>query len=87
MDEIQETTAASLQRHLNFPITAYKKENGFLGIISWNEETNDLLITSKSNIISEHSGYLSSMFYKKYSTETINKLKKIYQEKRCIFHI
>ena len=76
VDEIQETTAASLQRHLNFPITAYKKENGFLGIISWNEETNDLLITSKSNIISEHSGYLSSMFYKKYSTEIINKLKK-----------
>lgn len=75
VEEVRETTASSLQRNLIFPLIAYRKENGFLGIVSWNEEINDLLITSKSNISSAHTEYLKDMFYAKYNEETINKIK------------
>lgn len=39
-----------LQNKLQFPVTAYVKENGFLGLVSYDEYNDDLLIASKSTI-------------------------------------
>lgn len=33
---------------LTYPVTVSRKENGFLGLVGWNSNTNDLLICSKS---------------------------------------
>lgn len=73
--EVEETSMQNLQANLRFPIVAYKKENGFLGIVSWNTEMDDLLITTKSRIDGDYAVYLKDMLYQKYNTETINKLK------------
>lgn len=48
--ERTETEMKSLQNNLKYPVTAYLKYNGYLGIVGYDEETNDLLITSKSSI-------------------------------------
>lgn len=46
--EVDETKSENLKKKLAFPVQAFRKENGFLAMVSWNWNTNDLLICSKS---------------------------------------
>lgn len=48
IEEVPETRLRNLYKTVCFPLKAYKKENGFLGIVSYNEKKDDLLICSKS---------------------------------------
>lgn len=48
IDERRDTDMKSLEKKLVFPVSGYKKENGFLGIVSYDKYTNDLFIASKS---------------------------------------
>lgn len=50
VNEREETKILNLQHNLKFPVTAYVKENGFLGLISYNKETDNLMFTTKSVI-------------------------------------
>lgn len=70
-----ETKLDMLQYKLQFPVDAYVKENGFLGIVSYNAETDELFITTKSNPEGIYSTYLSEIFYQKVSAENIERIK------------
>lgn len=48
INEVRETELASLKEKLVFPVTAYVKENGFLAIVSYDYNKDDLFIASKS---------------------------------------
>ena len=48
IDELESTTLSELYKTFKFPVTAYLKENGFLGLVSYNPKTDDLFIASKS---------------------------------------
>ena len=48
INEVRETELASLKERLVFPVTAYVKENGFLAIVSYDYNKDDLFIASKS---------------------------------------
>lgn len=48
LKEVEETQINSLKNNLVFPVYGYKKENGFLGLVSWDRDNNDLFIASKS---------------------------------------
>ena len=48
VNERDETKIMNLKSTLQFPVTAYVKENGFLGLISYNKDTDDLMFTTKS---------------------------------------
>lgn len=48
IDERPETRYDSLRYKLEFPVTAYVKENGFLVMVSYDEATDDFRICSKS---------------------------------------
>lgn len=50
VDEMPETKLNILKNTLNFPVTAYRKENGFLGLLGWNPETEDLLFSTKGSL-------------------------------------
>lgn len=80
INEREETKFDTLQRNLTFPVTAYVKENGFLGIVSYNAEADDLFITTKSNPGGEYAQYLRAMLYKKLSTEALGKIKNYTKE-------
>ncbi|MBR6026472.1 MAG: metallophosphoesterase [Neisseriaceae bacterium] len=55
-DEMPETKDRTLAKKLVFPVAAYKKENGFLAMVShFNEE---LLVCSKSTIAGEYVDYI-----------------------------
>ena len=49
LNENPEHTLDQLQQTLAFPVDIYEKENGFLGIVGYDTQTNTLFITSKSN--------------------------------------
>ena len=48
VNEVEETKTMNLKDTLKFPVTAYVKENGFLGLISYNKDTDDLMFATKS---------------------------------------
>lgn len=48
INERPETEFDNLRRNLQFPVSAYVKENGYLGMVSYNETTNDFMFFSKS---------------------------------------
>lgn len=85
INQREETKFDALQRTLEFPVAAYVKENGFLGIVSWNEYTDDLFITSKSDPEGPFSEWLRDMVYTKISKENLEKMKKYIKENDVSF--
>ena len=49
LNERPETTLAALQQNLQFPVQAYVKVNGFLGIVGYDAAGDRLIITSKGD--------------------------------------
>jgi tRNA splicing ligase len=85
INERPETKFNNLRYKLQFPVTVYVKENGFLGIVGWNPEIEDLLITSKSSPTGEFSGYLAKALYSIYGEETMQKIKDYIKEHEVSF--
>lgn len=48
VNEVRKTELASLKESLVFPVKAYVKENGYLGIVSYLEDKDDLFVATKS---------------------------------------
>lgn len=63
IDERPETSMDALKDTLKFPMAAYRKENGFLGICSYRKgECNNLFLASKSTNQGEYADYFRSIF-------------------------
>lgn len=63
VDERPETQMDALKKNLKFPVAAYRKENGFLGICSYREgECNNLFLASKSTNQGEYADYFRVIF-------------------------
>lgn len=75
VNERPETKLDMLQYKLTFPAVAYVKENGFLGIVSYNEEDESLFITTKSCPDGDYAGWLRDMLEAKVSAETREKMR------------
>lgn len=78
VNERAETHFNMLQYKLRFPVTAYVKENGFLGMVSYNSETDDFFIASKSTPNGDFANWIKTMFFEhvKNSEELKDYLKK-----------
>ena len=85
INERPETKFEMLQHKLHFPVTAYVKENGFLGIVSYNEYEDALLAASKSTVDSQYAGYFQEMLRKKVTPENLEKMKEYAKEKELSF--
>lgn len=85
INERPETKFDMLQYKLQFPVTAYVKENGFFGIVSYNEYEDDLLIASKSTLDSQFAQWFREMLYEKVSAENIQEMKKYIKEHNVSF--
>lgn len=75
VNEIDDTKLERLQQKMKFPIKCYKKENGYLGLISYNPETDDFFITTKSNPDAEFADWLKEAFYNNIPANKISNLK------------
>ena len=85
INERPETKFDMLQYKLQFPVTAYVKENGFLGIVSYNEYEDDLFVASKSTIDSQFAQWFKDMLYEKVSSENLIKMKEFIKENNVSF--
>lgn len=85
VNERPETKFDMLQYKLQFPVTAYVKENGFLGMVSYDPYTDDLFITSKSNPEGDFSDYLKDMIYDKIDSNSRIKMKDYIKENNVTF--
>lgn len=85
INERPETKFEMLQHKLQFPVTAYVKENGFLGIVSYNEYEDSLFAASKSTIDSQYAGYFQEMLRKKVTPENLDRIKEYCKEKEVSF--
>ena len=61
VNEVRETEMIALKGRLKFPVNAYVKENGFLGIVSYDYKNDDLFIASKSTDKGDYAGYFAEM--------------------------
>lgn len=64
VNEVKETTIPELKKNLQFPVKAYFKENGFLGLISWHKRENKPFIASKSTNEGDFADLVREYFYK-----------------------
>lgn len=63
INERSETKFGVLKNVLRFPVMAYVKENGFLGLVSYDHKTGDLFIASKSTPDGPYANNLREIFY------------------------
>lgn len=61
INERPETNADVLPNTLSYPVTAYKKENGFLGLLGFDKENDELVFCSKSEIGGIYSNYFKDI--------------------------
>lgn len=63
INERPETKLEFLPHKLKFPVTAYVKENGFLGMVSYDSTNDDFFISSKSTPDGDFAGYMREAFF------------------------
>lgn len=85
INERPETKFDMLQHKLQFPVTAYVKENGYLGIVSYDEYNDDLFIASKSTIDSQLAQWLKEAIYNQITEENREKMKKYAKDNNVSF--
>jgi tRNA splicing ligase len=85
INERTETKLELLQHRFEFPVTAYVKENGFLGIVGYNKYNDDLLIATKSALNSDHAMWLKDLLCKTVSPEKREELKQYIRENNVSF--
>lgn len=85
INERPETKLDMLKHRLSFPVTAYIKENGFLGIVSYNEETDALFATTKSAPDGDFARWFKQMINEKLSDEAAEKMKQFSKEHNVSF--
>lgn len=83
INERPECRFEMLQHTLQFPVTCYVKENGFLGLVSYNPDTDDLFITTKSSPEGTFAEWLKDMVYRK--VQNTDLMKQICKEQDVTF--
>ena len=79
INEVHATELANLKDRLQFPVQAYVKENGFLGIVSYDYINDDLFIASKSTNKGDYVEYFKKLL-EPYKEKTLSFLKAQYEE-------
>ena len=85
INERPETKFEMLQYKLQFPVTCYVKENGFLGLVSYDPDTDDLFITTKSNPTGDFAVWLKNMVEAKITEKNREKMKQICEDEDVTF--
>ena len=61
VNEIRKTELASLKESLVFPVKAFVKENGYLGIVSYLEDKDELFVATKSTNKGDFSNWFNKL--------------------------
>lgn len=83
INEKEATKMGNLRRNLQFPVTAYVKYNGYLGLIGYDREADKLIISSKSNLNSQFSFWMEQLLYEKLSYNKIKEMTDFIKDNNC----
>ena len=83
VSERAETTMEALKESLKFPVCAYEKENGYLGIFSCYDDKP--FFTTKSSIEGDYNEWFKEIAYKQYGADKIEVLKNYARDNNCTF--
>lgn len=61
LNERAETNLDVIPNRFIYPVTAFKKENGFLGILGYDDSTDEILYCSKSEVTGKYSKYFKDL--------------------------
>lgn len=75
INEMPESSLKTIESTWQFPVTVWRKENGFLGLIGYDSSTDNLVFSSKSSTESEHRYWFERIITKTLDTEKLAKLK------------
>jgi hypothetical protein len=81
IDEQKSTMLFSIGQNAHFPIVGYKKYNGYLWIIGYDEESDELIFTSKSEVGWPHAQWLKEIVVEK--GINLEKVKDYLKENLC----
>lgn len=71
INERPETNADVLPNTLSYPVTAYKKENGFLGLLGFDKENDKLVFCSKSEMFGKYANYFKDILLSMVDEKTL----------------
>ncbi len=77
LEERPETQLRNLETSLNFPLSLYVKENGYLGLVGYDAQHDDLFIASKSTPDGPHAKWFRCQLSAVLSEDGFAKLKEI----------
>ena len=83
INENELTKMNNLQRTLTFPITVYKKYNGYLGLIGYDKESDKLIIASKSALDSSYSKWFEEILRNKFEEYELEYMKEYVRDNNC----
>lgn len=83
VNEKEITKIGNLKRNLKYPVTAYVKYNGYLGLIGYDSESDKLIISSKSNMNSQFSRWFEEILYNKLDENKIEYMKNYIKDNNC----
>jgi len=83
--ERDETKLENLRSGLEFPVSCYVKENGFLGIVSWSEEDDGLFITTKSNPDGDYAAWFREDLYRILGEDKLDLIRMYSKKHNCSF--
>lgn len=89
LGEVESTTLESLKTNLVFPVRSYKKENGFLGIMGYDTQSDSLVVASKSTTDGPYKGFFEEILYDVLPLENIQKMKSYMRDNNtsCVFEV
>ena len=85
INEREETKLENLPNKLQFPITAYVKENGYLGLIGYDNKKDDLFITTKSNPEGDYAQWFKEIFFNNTTDEIREQIKQYIKDNKVTF--
>lgn len=83
INERSETKLEKLRLTLQFPLYAYRKENGFLGLVAYNPAADDLFISSKTSPEGEHSAWFRQIFLAATTEPQRQAIRQFLQQNNC----
>lgn len=83
--ERPETRIEALKKNLKFPVKAYLKENGYLGLLGYDRQSDSLMFCSKSTNVSDFAFWFKDILYSSLNLQIENKVKNFLKNSNSAF--
>ena len=85
LDSRDSISLAEYKDKVQYPVIGYVKENGFLGLLSYDEYADDFRFCTKSVVGGEYADWFKEIFYEVISEESWEKIKEYLKTENCTF--